>query len=249
MRAAAVQAEGWSVLRLAGWQAPDELEGRVTLYGEISWVEVIAGQVGISLLDVPADWLPNLPERHRGREIQLTTLGRARAWETAAFVKPADGRKGFEGRVYPYGGLGLPDAGAYSDETAVLIADPIHFESEFRCFVLDGEVVAISPYLRAGELAMAADGGWPASERELADARAYAGRVLADVDVPAAVVLDVGLIAGRGWAVVEANSAWGAGVYGCDPGPVLGVLERSCVPGGAITAADRPWLLEAVPAE
>lgn len=48
-----------------------------------------------------------------------------------------------------------------------------------------------------------------------------------------------------GRAVVEANTAWGAGVYGCEPGRVPAVLERSCVAGNA----GRPWLLEAVPAE
>jgi hypothetical protein len=38
-------------------------------------------------------------------------------------------------------------------------------------------------------------------------------------------VVDVGRVAGRGWAVVEANPAWGSGLYGCDAARVLPVLR------------------------
>jgi hypothetical protein len=43
------------------------------------------------------------------------------------------------------------------------------------------------------------------------------------------VVLDVGIIRGEGWAVVEANAPWGSGVYGCDPDQVLRVVQRACM--------------------
>jgi hypothetical protein len=67
--------------------------------------------------------------------------------------------------------------------------------------------------------------------------------VLADQEValPVAVVLDVGLIAGKGWAVVEANAAWGSGIYGCDPAAVLPVLRRASIPRAALTDADARW--------
>lgn len=242
-----MRAAGWSVLRLDGWQAPEELVGAaLAVYGEISWAEVIAGQLELALIDVPEDWLPGLPERYRRRDIRLATLREARACTTAAFVKPADGRKGFEGRVYAHGGLGLPAAESYSDDTTVLIADPVHWESEFRCFVKEGVVLTISPYLRGGELAMAADGSWPISAEESAGVHEFMASLLAEVVVPPAVVIDVGVIAGRGWAVVEANSAWGAGLYDCDPDRVLEVLGRSCVPRDHLTAADAKWAAEAV---
>ena len=41
--------------------------------------------------------------------------------------------------------------------------------------------------------------------------------------------LHVGVIAGRGWAVIEQNSAWGSGIYGCDPEQVLQVLRFAAV--------------------
>lgn len=249
MRGAAIRA-GWSVLRLGGRRAPEELAGQASaIYGEVTFAEAIASQLGLTLMDVPPDWLPDLPEHHRRRNIRLSTLGEARTAEYAAFVKPADGRKGFEGRVYARGGLGLPPAEAHPDDTPVLIADPVSWVAEYRCFVADGAVVTVSPYLRAGELAIAADGSWPMTPDESAAVHAYAESVLAEVPVPPAVVLDVGLIADRGWAVVEANSAWGAGVYGCDPDQVFTVLARSCVPADRLHPADARWAARTVRVE
>lgn len=56
----------------------------------------------------------------------------------------------------------------------------------------------------------------------------------------------MGRIDGRGWAVVEANAAWGAGLYGCDPEEVLKVLARACLRPSQVTDADRDWLVDEV---
>ncbi|MEV6767225.1 ATP-grasp domain-containing protein [Nocardia sp. NPDC051030] len=240
MRGAAIRA-GWSVRRLGGWRAPEDLEGEaVAVYGEPLFAEVIATQLGQALMDVPDGWLPELPQEHRRRDIRVATLEEARTCATPVFVKPADGRKGFEGAVYRHG-VGLPSVEACPDDTTVLMAEPVRWELEVRCFVRDGRVSTMSPYLRDGELARAEDGSWPMSEQESAAAREYVDRVLAEVAVPPAVVIDIGLIESRGWAIVEANSAWGAGVYGCDPQRVLEVLERSCIPRTELSAADATW--------
>ncbi len=61
--------------------------------------------------------------------------------------------------------------------------------------------------------------------------------------VPPAAVIDVGRLAGGGWAVVEANPAWGAGICGCDPAAVLPVLRRACIPRGQLTREDAAWVV------
>jgi len=68
-----------------------------------------------------------------------------------------------------------------------------------------------------------------ATDEELTEAEQFIRTVLADsrVDLPRATVLDVGVITGRGWAVIEQNSAWGSGIYGCDPEEVLEVLRHA----------------------
>jgi hypothetical protein len=63
--------------------------------------------------------------------------------------------------------------------------------------------------------------------RTRAPARRFAGAIRrGDRD---AVVLDAGMIRGHGPAVVEANEASGAGIYGCDPRDVLDVLRGATI--------------------
>ncbi|MEU5884249.1 ATP-grasp domain-containing protein [Spirillospora sp. NPDC047279] len=238
---AAAGAAGWKTERLGGWRAPGHLRGQdVVLYGEPTFVEVIAARLGVGLVDAPHDWLLGLPERHRRREVNESTLEAVRrSLNEPMFVKPADGRKAFEGTVYRAGD-DLPGEDVLPGETPVLVGEPVTWEIEFRCFVLAGEVVTMSPYLRDGGLARTAAGRWEASEEDVRAAGEYAAGLLAEVPVPPAVVVDVGRIRDRGWAVVEANAAWGAGLYGCDPAAVLPVLARSCAPG----PADTQWTVE-----
>jgi len=40
-------------------------------------------------------------------------------------------------------------------------------------------------------------------------------------------VVDVGTIRGRGWAILEQNAPWGAGIYGCNPIEVLHAVRHS----------------------
>ena len=54
-------------------------------------------------------------------------------------------------------------------------------------------------------------------------------------------MLDVGTIRGRGWAVVEPNECWGAGIYGGVPAKVLEVLLAAMVGKGEATKEDRAW--------
>jgi hypothetical protein len=61
------------------------------------------------------------------------------------------------------------------------------------------------------------------------------------MELPPAVVIDVGRMTGRGWGVVEANAAWASGLCGCDPAAVLAVLRRAAVPVSAVTDIDRRW--------
>lgn len=110
----------------------------------------------------------------------------------------------------------------------VLIAEPVRWESEYRSFCLDGDVKAVSPYLRSGTLAKKQN--FQMSQAEQEDVKRFVADVFAaNPDTPRAIVIDVGQIAGKGWAVVEANSAWGSGIYGCDPDSVLDVIRHATI--------------------
>ncbi|MGL4461723.1 MAG: ATP-grasp domain-containing protein [Planctomycetia bacterium] len=217
---------GWSVERLTSWRVPDELRAvsDPVLYLEALFGPTLAEQFGLRLLEPAVDWLPRLPEEFRKRRVSLMPLHAARRLTEPAFIKPPND-KSFPARVYV--GSELPDG--YDEDSPVLVAEVVRWEVEFRCFVLDRQPETLSVYLRGGELQR--EQGFAASAAELTEAEAVVRAVLADqrVDLPRAAVLDVGVIAGRGWAVVEQNAAWGSGIYGCDPARVLEVLRHAAV--------------------
>jgi hypothetical protein len=217
---------GWGVERLQSWRVPDHL---LTVPEPVLYLEALIGpslaaQFGLRLLEPPDDWLPRLPNKYRRRAVTLSTFAEARTLSTQAFIKPPNS-KSFPARVYTGGEL--PDG--YAADSPVLVQEVVKWEKEFRCFVLDRQLRTLSVYLRNGELQRATDYAMP--DDESAEVSAFVNRVLADerVDLPRTAVLDVGVIADRGWAVVEQNAAWGSGLYGCDPAEVLGVLRHSAV--------------------
>ncbi len=243
IRSAALRA-GWKVEQFTSWRAPSWLRGHdLIFYGEPLFADVVTPALGLALLEPAFDWPATLTRTYRQRDIQVMTLDEVKRYPGPAFIKPAED-KSFPAGVYA-DGTSLP-AGVHAlpDVTPVLLAEPVQWEVEFRCFVLDRTVTTLSPYLREGTLAQADDGSWPVSRSEREEALAYVATLLADgnVHLPAAVVVDVGRIAGRGWAVVEANAAWGSGIYGCDPAQVLPVLARASTQHDAISREDRDWI-------
>jgi hypothetical protein len=215
---------GWKIERLIGWKIPDHLRtaSDPVFYGEALFGPSLAEQLGINLLSPPEDWLVRLPAEFKLRAISLTTLGQARTNTAAAFVKPPND-KSFPASVYV--GAELPQE--YDDGMSVLVSDVVTWEKEFRCFVLNRTLVTYSLYSRLGELER--ESGFASSPEEDVAVEQFMAKLLADdrVDLPIATVVDIGLIAGAGWACVEQNAAWGAGVYGCDPASVLQVIQHA----------------------
>lgn len=212
---------GWDVERVQGIRVPAIDDDDIVIYVESLYAPTIAESLGRHLPEPAEDWLVRLPHPYTKRKIEISTLAAARSLASPAFVKPPN-EKSFAASVYACG-RDLPDG--YPDDMAVLIAEPVVWDVEFRCFALDGVVRTLSPYLRAGKFAKL-DGYW-ATDEERATARSFAERVLAEASsgLPRTVAIDVGQIQNAGWAVVEANAAWGSGIYGCDPESVLDVVR------------------------
>jgi hypothetical protein len=221
-------AEKWEVLRLHNWRVPRLEATDLAIYGEPLFAHHVAQILGRKLDDPPLNFPPKLPAKWRGRDVCLSTLAEARKIPMQAFIKPAD-EKCFDARIY-WTGAELPPLGVLPGDLPVLVQAIVHWELEFRCFCLDRKVVTLSPYWRNDQLANAEDGSWPAGRDELHNAKEFCERVLAcdSIDLPAAVVLDVGVMKNFGWAVVECNAAFSSGLYGCDPVAVLEVLRRAC---------------------
>lgn len=147
------------------------------------------------------------------------------------FIKPQQPKQ-FTAGLYSQDALTeLASRQALPASTGVLVSPAVRWLNEFRCFCLGQEVRTCSVYLRDGHLAKAEDETWPAEVGELEEAQAFVRSMLnspASEPLPRAIVIDVGRIDGVGWAVVEANAAWGSGLYGCDPAAALDVVAAAC---------------------
>lgn len=226
LRRAAV-ALNWDVMRLASWRCPDDFEpDEPVLFGEPLFNAAVAEQLGLTVVEPPEDFLVRIPWAYVKREVKLMTFADARTLPGPIFLKPPN-RKTFPTSVYG-SGAELPDM---PEDDPILASDPVEWIAEFRYFVRERRVHAWSPYWLHGALARR-DDEWIVEPDLVSMTQEMVKRLLADpnVDLPVAFVLDAGVISGVGAAVVEANEASGAGIYGCDPRDVLEVLRAATIP-------------------
>ena len=208
-------------------------------------VRQAAARYRLALLEPPLDLLARLPASLRLRDVAFARFRDLSRLRRPTFVKPADPLD----RCF--------DAGVYSDprdiqaprgidpDTPVLVAEPVDFLAEFRCFVREGSVVATSPYLSFGRPVWRAWGQGGEKAAPSMDTIVVCRRLLEAKSpaLPPAFVVDVGLVEGRGWAVVEFNPAWCSGLLGADPGAVLGVLDRASRDADHLDADDALWVV------
>jgi hypothetical protein len=162
------------------------------------------------------------------------------------FVKPADPlAKVFDAGVYA-SVQEIRVRRPIDPATPVLLSEPVEWVTEYRCFLLEGHLVAFSPYIHLSR-AMWKPWSQGGNLARLPEAvRDVCRRLVADraVSLPPAVVVDVGLIEERGWAVVEFNPVFCAGLLGADPAAVLPVLARACQPRVSLAGIDQRWVIE-----
>jgi hypothetical protein len=234
---------GWKVERLPSWRVPEgAVPTDVAVYGEPLFAASVAEQLELALLEPPFDWLAGLPDEFLLRRVEALRLGDLARVAFPAFLKPADD-KCFPARVYtsPDG----PGLDLLPEATPILVSEPVTFDLEVRTFVVSRELATFSIYARSGELAQAADGSWPLSPSESAAALSCLEALLADdrVRLPPAIVVDIGRVPGRGWAVVEANPAFSSGLYGCDPKDALRTIASASKPLSSASGDDMAWIV------
>lgn len=224
--------------------APRQPRGRVVFYGGTDKAMEIAIRHGLSLLEPPFELLPALPFEFRLRAVELARFGDLNRLKAPAFLKPADAlNKAFDAGIYS-SARDIREHSRIADFTPILVAEPVEWTAEFRCFVLEGRIAAWSPYLSFGRP------NWKQfalNDRELplpAHLEMFCDRLFSKSRgaLPPAVVMDVGLIEDRGWAVVEFNPVWCSGLLGANPRKVLAVLVRACQDSSTISDSDRAWV-------
>ena len=193
---------GGSALRLARFWDPPALDRRsVRVYGSDAFCLVLQQKLSLELCSPSDELIFRVPRQHLRRSIWRRTLGEAVSPDSSypAFCKPAV-PKLFPGRVYADAAELAAECRGLDHQSLILVSEPVTFTAEARCFVLEGHVLDCALYEGQADTTAAASATMD---------------LLRDVQVPRAVVVDMGLIPERGWALVEFNAVWGAGLNGC----------------------------------
>jgi hypothetical protein len=134
-----------------------------------------------------------------GRSIIQSTLGEVRRLTRRLFVKPVE-HKVFTGFVWEASKADRIRIATYGDDVPVWISDEVEFVSEYRCFVLDREILGVRLY--RGDWAKAPDRG------------IVEGAVKTYLSSPRAYALDFGVTDDGRTLLVEANEGFALGHYG-----------------------------------
>ncbi len=216
----------------------------IVFYGGTDLALAAAWQHGLCLLETPFDLLARLPRSLLHRTVEYGTFGELQRLKAPTFIKPADPfRKAFDPGVYS-SSHDIRAARPIPSDTPVLLAEPVEWLIEYRCFVLEGKLAAWSPYVNFGRPIWRPFDELREKLERPATLVALCDRVVQEAGaLPPTFVVDVGMIEDRGWAVVEFNPAWCAGVLGADPHRVLEVLKRGTVGSSRLSNADRRWVI------
>ncbi|VTR91478.1 Uncharacterized protein OS=Cystobacter fuscus DSM 2262 GN=D187_009710 PE=4 SV=1: DUF4343 [Gemmata massiliana] len=236
---AAAESIGWSVLGAADDGISDDVPDPV-VYVTTDLALSTARSLDLALLEPSFDLLTRVPERFLRRQVESAMFGDLDRLDGRTFVKPADPLdKWFDAGLYS-DVRDIRTCGRSHPEAPVLLSEPVEWSLELRYFVLEGKAVAGSPYLAYGRPAWR--WGTTASALPTAGLRVVEGLCAAmEGELPPAFVVDVGQIDDRGWAVVEFNPVWSAGLLNADVPAVLPVLQRATRPRTRLTPDQRRW--------
>ncbi|SHL83255.1 ATP-grasp domain-containing protein [Chryseobacterium polytrichastri] len=208
----------------AKWSVPEEFRSDViAVYGEDIYAEIVAEQCNLTLTKPDDSWLSKISEEFTKRKI---SYGRLKEFvgEENIFIKCSD-FKSFKAGVFDKV-TNIKGFDSLDLESTVFTSEVVEWELEVRCFVLNNEIKTHSSYWRNNDFDTN-----PLSEIEHKGLFNFFNGFIQNYaeTLPKAIVLDFGIIKGKGWALIEANPAWCSGLYACDAEKALKVIVESCV--------------------
>lgn len=196
------------------WDPPAFVPATVRVYGPDSFCLVLQQKLGFALCSPDDDLLLRVPPEFLLRKVERRKLGEVASLTFPAFIK-AVMPKQFRGAVYSSEDTLAAECHGFAPDTAIFVSEPVSFTCELRSFVLDGRVLDAAGY---------------EGQANVANAVEFVTLLAMAMPLPHAVVIDVGYIADHGWAVIEFNAAWGAGLNGCDAEKVLPCIVAAAGP-------------------
>jgi hypothetical protein len=214
----------FTTMRFGGWNIPETYRNDVVaVYGEDLFTTIVAEQCEFELLKPSDDWLASVPLKYTLREIEYNTFENIQEVKNK-FIKPVD-FKFFPAGVY----TSVEEIQGYKTidkDIEVFVSDVVNWTIEVRCFIIDRKVQTWSTYIYNGKIEL--KNSMLANEET--QMLHFINMLISDetIKLPEAVVIDVGFIPEKGWALIEANPVWSSGVYMCNPKSVLETIVKSC---------------------
>jgi hypothetical protein len=203
---------GGQVVRLARfWDPPVLKNDSVCVYGGSNFSLVVARKLELELISPADDLLLTIDSKWLKRRLFCRSLAEIESVSFPVFVKPLV-PKLFRSAVYNSFQELAGECKGLETKTKLLFGEIVRFEAEARAFVAEQQILDCQIYEGAGDLNGAEE---------------FIREFLQTVPLPVACVIDVGLVTGRGWAVVEANASWGAGLNGCHAERILPAIAAA----------------------
>ncbi|WP_294223071.1 ATP-grasp domain-containing protein [uncultured Chryseobacterium sp.] len=206
------------------WNVPEEFRTAVVaVYGEDIYAEIVAEQCNLTLTKPDNHWLSIILEEFTKRKISYGQLKDV-VHQEPLFIKCSD-FKSFKAGVFDKV-TDIKGFDSLDPEMTVFTSEVVEWELEVRCFVLNGKIKTFSSYWRNDVYDTN-----PLAGTEQQELFAFFNRFMERYaeTLPKAIVLDFGIITGKGWALIEANPAWCSGLYACDAEIALEVIVESCI--------------------
>lgn len=196
---------GGEVHRLGRFWDPPVFEPKtVRVYGADSFCLVLQQKLGFELCSPTDDLMLRVPPRFLQRKLEQRTLAEAPGL-LPSFIKPVVPKQ-FRGAVYQSADVLAEECRGLPPDTLIMVSEIVTLACEVRSFILDGHVLDAAAY---------------EGSANVGEVIAFVAELTKAMPLPRTLVVDVGFIPNRGWAVIEFNASWGAGLNGCDAEKVL----------------------------
>ena len=194
------------------WEPPEYLKKTdVRVYGNEVFCLILAQKLNLALVSPPDDLILKLSPKWLGRDIATCELSSIDNLPYPIFIKPL-APKQFEAKVYTDLASIKNMTNGLPIETKTITSSIVSFTAEARTFVLNNKVLDCEFYEGTG------------NTDEVID---FVNDLCKDTVLPRTCVIDVGFIANSGYAFIEANSTWGAGLNGCRPQKVIPAIFQA----------------------
>lgn len=178
----------------------DDVGPEVCVHGHIGDVLLALDKIN-KPRPAPLDYPEELKE-YLGRNIYKTTLSEVRGSTKKQFVKPVI-QKLFTGFVWNGIKSDRLRTATFDDDAECYVCDVIDFVAEYRCFIMNKEIMGVKIYR----------GDW-----SVAPKRAIVETAVSKfTSAPAAYSLDFGITNDNRTLLVEANDGFSLGAYGLPP--------------------------------